>query len=81
MLTQKKIVAVTTVLHHYIREHSSADVDFANCDQDLDFVPTILDIYKNYAVLYHASDDSTSEASFLTMDGFHGSVATSLSVV
>jgi hypothetical protein len=63
MLTQKKIVAATMVLHNYIREHSSGDMDFANCDRDL-----------------HASDDSTSEASFLTMDEFRGSVATSLSV-
>jgi hypothetical protein len=29
MLTQKKIVAATMVLHNYIREHSSVDVDFA----------------------------------------------------
>jgi hypothetical protein len=32
MLTQKKIVAATMVLHSYIREHSRGDVDFANCD-------------------------------------------------
>jgi hypothetical protein len=44
-------------------------------------VPTILDRYNKYAVLPHASDDSTSEASFLTRDEFRDSVATSLSVV
>jgi hypothetical protein len=80
MLTQKKIVAATMVLHNYIREHSSGDMDFANCDRDHDFVPTIPDRYNKYAVLPHASDDSTSEASFLTMDEFRDSVATSLSV-
>jgi hypothetical protein len=44
-------------------------------------VPTIPDRYNKYAVLPHASDDSTSEASFLTRDEFRDSVATSLSVV
>jgi hypothetical protein len=32
MLTHKNIVAVTMVLHNYIREYSSGDVEFANCD-------------------------------------------------
>jgi hypothetical protein len=43
----------------------------------LDFVPTIPDRYNKYAVLPHASDDSTSEAGFLTIDEFRDSVATS----
>jgi hypothetical protein len=30
MLTQKKFVAATMVLHNFIREHSSGDLDFAN---------------------------------------------------
>jgi hypothetical protein len=52
------------VLHNYIREHSSGDVNFANCDQDPNFVPTIPDRYNKYAVSFHASDDSTFEACF-----------------
>jgi hypothetical protein len=68
------------VLHNNIREHSSGDVDFANCDRDPDFVPTIPNRYNEYAMLSHVSDDSTSEASFLMMDAFHDSVVTSLSV-
>jgi hypothetical protein len=68
------------VLHNYICEHSSGDVDFANCDRDPDFVPTIPDRYNKYASLSHASDDATSEASFLMMDAFRDSMATSLSV-
>lgn len=80
MLTQCKIVAATMVLHNFIREHTSVDVDFANCDRDLDFVPTIPDRYNKYAVSAHASDDSTSESSFITMDAFRDSVATSLSL-
>lgn len=80
MLTQKKIVAATMVLHNFIREHSSGDVDFANFDRDPDFVPTIPDRYNKYAVSPHASDDSTSESSFITMDAFRDSTATSLSL-
>jgi hypothetical protein len=80
MLTQKKIIAATMVLHNYIHEHSSGDVDFANCDRDPKCVPTIPDRYNKYAVLNHASDDSTSKASFLTMDEFRDSVAISLLV-
>ena len=80
MLTQKKIIAATLVLHNYIREHSSGDVDFANCDRDPDFMPTNPDRYNKYALSSHASDDSTGEASFITMDTFRDSVATSLSL-
>jgi transposase InsO family protein len=56
------------VLHNYIREHSSGDVNFVNCNQDPNFVSTIPDRYNKYAVSFHASDDSTFEACFFTMD-------------
>jgi hypothetical protein len=81
MLTKKKIVAATMVLHNYIREHSSGDVNFANCDLDSDFVPTIPDRYNKYVLLPYASYDSTFKASFLSMDAFHDIVVTPLSVV
>ena len=79
-LTPKKIAATTMVLHNFIREHSSGDVDFANFDQDPNFMPTIPDRYNKYAVSPHASDESTSEASFIKIDAFHDSMATSLSL-
>jgi hypothetical protein len=66
------------VLLNYICDHSSGDVDFANCDRGLNFVPTIPDRYNKYAVSSHASNDSTSKESFLVMDAFRDSVATSL---
>lgn len=50
MLTQKKIVVGTMVLHNFIREHLSGDVDFINFDRDPDFVPTIPNRYKKYAM-------------------------------
>lgn len=80
MLTQKKIVAATMVLHNFIREHSSGDVDFANFDRDPNFVPTIPDRYNKYAVSQHASDATTSESSVVTMDTFRDNMATSLSL-
>jgi hypothetical protein len=48
------------VLHNYIREHSIRDMNFANYDQDPNFVSTITNRYNKYV-----SDDSTSKASFL----------------
>ena len=42
MVTQKKIVAATMVLHNFVREHASVDVDFANFDRDPTYMPTIL---------------------------------------
>lgn len=73
MLTQKKIVAATMVLHNFIREHASEDEDFANFDSDPHFVHTILERYK-----YAVSHGSTSELSFVTMCAFHDSLATSI---
>jgi hypothetical protein len=76
MLTQKKVVAATMVLHNFIREHASGDVDFANFDQDPNYVPTIPERYNKYAVSQHVSDGSTSESSFMTMDSFRDTLAT-----
>jgi hypothetical protein len=50
MLTQKKVVAVTMVLHNFICEHTSGDVDFANFDRDPNFVPTMPERYNKYVV-------------------------------
>ncbi|XP_066344631.1 uncharacterized protein [Miscanthus floridulus] len=80
MATQKKIVAATMVLHNFIREHASVDVDFANFDRDPTFMPTIPERYNKYAVSQHASDGSTSESSFVTMDTFRDNMATSIAL-
>ena len=50
MLTQKKVVAATMVLHNFIRKHASGDVDFANFDRDTNYLPTISKRYNKYAV-------------------------------
>ena len=80
MLTQKKIVAATMVLHNFIREHASYDDDFANFDRDPNFVPTIPERYNKWAVSQHASDADTDEPSFVTMDTFRDSMATSVAI-
>ena len=80
MVTQKKIVAATMVLHNFIREHASVDVDFANFDRDPIYMPTILKRYNKYAVCQHASDGSTSESSFVTMDTFRDNMAASIAL-
>lgn len=64
------------VLHNFIREHASEDDDFANFDRDPNFVPTILERYNKYAV----SHGSTLELSFVTMDAFRDSLATSVAL-
>ena len=79
-LTQKKVVAATMVLHNFIREHASGDVDFANFDRDPNYVLTIPERYNKYAVSQHASDGSTSESSFVTMDSFRDTLATSIAL-
>ena len=50
--TQKMIVAATMTLHNYVRAHDREDVHFARCDMDPNYVPTILEQYKRYVVLW-----------------------------
>lgn len=68
------------VIHNFIREHASEDEDFANFDRDPNFVATIPERYNKYAVSQHASDGSTLESSFVTMDAFRDSLATSIAL-
>jgi hypothetical protein len=55
-------------------------VDFANFDRDPNFMPTIPERYNKYVVSWHTSDDDTSEPSFVTMDSFRDSLATSVAL-
>ena len=80
MVIQKKNVAATMVLHNFICEHASVDVDFANFHKDPTYMPTIPKRYNKYAVSQHTSDGSTSESSFVTMDTFRDSMATSIAL-
>jgi hypothetical protein len=67
MWKQKKIVAVTMVLHNHIREHKSGDMDFDRVERDEDYEPTIPERYNKYIVIF---DRSTSLPNAPTMDFF-----------
>jgi hypothetical protein len=44
------------ILHNYIRENTSGDIDFERVEGDEDYEPTISKMYNKYIVL---SDSST----------------------
>ncbi|WVZ84857.1 hypothetical protein U9M48_031840, partial [Paspalum notatum var. saurae] len=67
MKKQKKIIAATMVLHNFIREHRTEDLDFARFDRDPDYVPTILERYNRFAT---GSDGSTTMLNAPTMNAF-----------
>jgi hypothetical protein len=50
------IVVATMLLHNYICEHESDDIDFDCVDRDEDYEPTIPERYNKYVV---SSDRST----------------------
>ena len=53
---------------------------FARFDRDPNFMPTILQRYKQFAVPADASDTSTAEASVTCMDTFRDELATALAL-
>jgi hypothetical protein len=77
---QKMIVVACMVLHNFIREHNSDDADFARFDRDPNFMPTIPNRYKRFAVPANASDTSTMEVGEHCMDTFRDELATTLAL-
>jgi hypothetical protein len=67
MWKQKMIVVTTMVLHNYICEHISGDIDFERVERDEDYEPTIPVRYNKYVV---TSDSSTPLSNAPTMDNF-----------
>jgi hypothetical protein len=80
MWKQKMIVVACMVLHDFIREHNSDDADFARFDRDPNFMPTIPNRYKRFAVPANASDTSTMEVGEHCMDTFRDELATTLAL-
>jgi hypothetical protein len=80
MWKQKMIVVACMVLHNFIREHNSDDADFARFDRDPNFMPTIPNRYKRFAVPANASDTSTMEVGEHCMDTFRDELATTLAL-
>jgi hypothetical protein len=77
MWKQKMIIVATMILHNYIREHKSGDLDFDRVERDDDYEPTIPERYNKYTV---TSDGSTSVLNALTMDTFRDELATAVSM-
>jgi hypothetical protein len=59
------IVVATMVLHNFIREHKSGDLDFDRVEWDEDYEPTILERYNKYAM---TCDGSTLVSNVHTID-------------
>ena len=78
--TQMMIVAACMTLHNYIRAHDRDDVHFQRCERDPDYVPTIPQRYRRYAIPVGASDSSTPEASAPDMDAIRDQLATTIAI-
>jgi hypothetical protein len=74
------IVAATMALHNYVRFHDKSDLHFVRCDRDPDYVPTIPERYKKFAVPANASDTSTSEENGFDMDLIRNQLATDIAL-
>jgi hypothetical protein len=68
---------MTMVLHNYIREHTSGDIDFERLECDEDYEITIPERYTKYVV---SSDSFTPLSKVTTMDNFHDESATDISL-
>jgi hypothetical protein len=77
MWKQNMIVVATMVLHNYVREHASCDVDFERVECDEDYEPTIPKRYNKYVV---PSDSSTPLSNAPTMDNLCDELATIISL-
>jgi hypothetical protein len=65
------------ILHNYIREHKSGDLNFDRVERDEDYEPTIPKRYNKYTM---TSDGSTSVPNAPTMNTFRDELATTVSM-
>jgi hypothetical protein len=71
------IVVATMILHNYVCEHASGDVDFECVEHDEDYEPTMLERCNKYVV---SSDSSTPLSNVPTMDNFCDELAMAISL-
>jgi hypothetical protein len=64
------------VIHNFIREHNSGDLDFQRVEGDEDYESTVPKRYNKYVVL---SDGSSPVPNAPTMDVFRNALATAIS--
>ena len=72
---QKMIVVGTMVLHNFIREHQSGDLDFDRVERDEDYEPTIPERYNKYVV---SSQGTMTLPNAPIMDVFRDELATAI---
>jgi hypothetical protein len=73
---QKMIPIGLMVIHNFIREHNSGDLDFGRVERDENYEPTIPERYNKYVV---PSDGSSPVPNAPTMDVFCDALATAIS--
>jgi hypothetical protein len=66
----------TMVLHNYICEHKSGNIDFKRVERNEDYETKVLERYNKYVV---SSDRSTQLPNEPTMDNFHDELAMTIS--
>jgi hypothetical protein len=66
----------TMVLHNYIREHKSGNIDFKRVERNEDYETKVLERYNKYVV---SSDRSTQLPNEPTMDNFRDELAMTIS--
>jgi hypothetical protein len=72
---QKKIPVGLMVVHNFIREHNSGDLDFDRVERDENYEPTIPERYNKYVV---PSDGSSPLPNVPIMDAFRDELATAI---
>jgi hypothetical protein len=72
---QKKIPVGLMVVHNFIREHNSGDLDFDRVERDENYEPTISERYNKYVV---PSDGSSPLPNVPIMDAFRDELATAI---
>jgi hypothetical protein len=77
MWKQKMIVVTTMVLHNYIHEYTSGDINFEYVEHVEHYEPMIMERYNKYIV---SSDSSTPLSNALTMDNFRDELAMAISL-
>jgi hypothetical protein len=78
MWKQKMIVLVTIVLHNYICENTSGNIDFERVEHDEDYEHMKLERYNKY--VGPPSNKSTSLPNAPTMDNFHDELPMTISL-
>jgi hypothetical protein len=73
---QKMIPIGLMVIHNFICEHNSGDLDFKRVERDEDYEPIVPERYNKYVV---PSDGSSPVPDAPTMDVFRDALATAIS--